>query len=197
MSIAFFPQTALSQPLFAALNHVLAQADWARLRLQPFAGKVVRMAMPPFSFTCAIDAQGLLQASGAAPDLDIALPANSPFLAVQGNEAVMKAARLEGPADLANTLSFVLRHLRWDLEEDLSKLVGDIAAHRIVEVLGALFDWQRAAVRRLGENVSEYLTYENPTLVPAAEAAAFASDVERMSSKLSLMETRVQRIKEK
>lgn len=186
-----------SGPVLAALNHVLQQAEWARERLRPFSGRVVRLGMPPFVFTCAVDAGGLLQASDAEPDLDVALPANAPLLALQGQDAVMKAARIEGPADLADALSFVLRNLRWDIEEDLSRLVGDVAARRVVRGMTGVFDWQRDTVRRLGENIGEYLVHENPTLVQMADFNAFARDLQQLSSKLSLLETRVHQIREK
>ena len=64
-------------------------------------------------------------------EVSISLPAAAPLLALQGKDAVMRAARIEGSAEFAETLGFVIRNLRWDAEEDLSKVVGDIAAHRI------------------------------------------------------------------
>ena len=33
----------------AALNHLLAGEDWARARLQPFAGQTVRLEAPPLA----------------------------------------------------------------------------------------------------------------------------------------------------
>lgn len=188
---------AFSVPVLSALNHVLGQADWARQRLQPFAGRVVRIGMAPFSFACAIDAGGMLRSSAANPDLDVVLPANAPLLALQGNDAVMKAARIDGPADLADALSFVLRNLRWDIEEDLSKLIGDVAARRFVQAMTSVLDWQRETMRRVSENVGEYLVYEKTALVQKADFEAFARDLQQLSSKLSLLETRVPPIKEK
>lgn len=197
MGTPLFSPAAFSQPILAALNHVLGQADWAKQRLRPHAGRAVRIAMTPFSFTCAIDAEGLLRSSSSTPDLDIALPANTPLLALQGNDAVTKAARIEGPADLADAISFVLRHLRWDIEEDLSKLLGDVAARRVVQGMTGFMDWQRESARRLGDNIGEYLTHENAAFVPKADFDALAQDIERLCSRLSLIETRVQRMKEK
>jgi ubiquinone biosynthesis protein UbiJ len=42
MAASPFPASAFSAPVLAAINHVLDQADWARLKLQPFAGRSIR-----------------------------------------------------------------------------------------------------------------------------------------------------------
>ena len=186
-----------SVPLLAALNHVLGQAAWARSKLQPFAGRSVRVAMFPFALTFAIGSDGNLKDSdavGDGVDLDIVLPADAPLLALQGNEQVMKSARINGPADLANALSFVLSNLRWDIEEDLSKVFGDIAAHRIVAGLNAFADWQRQAARNLADNVGEYLVEENQALAKSFEIAAFSDDIAQLQGALERMATRIDRL---
>ena len=186
-----------SVPVIASFNHVLGQAAWARGKLQPFAGRSVRIAMFPFGLTFAVDRDGYLEAgdaTGDAVDLDIELPADAPLLALQGNDRVMKAARINGPADLANALSFVLGNLRWDIEEDLSKVFGDIAAHRIVEGLNVFATWQRQAVRNLAENVGEYLVEENQALAKGFEIDAFADDVRQFQGDLASLGSRIERL---
>ena len=44
---------AFAAPAAALLNHLLAGASWARARLVPHAGKCVRFAFAPFTFTLA------------------------------------------------------------------------------------------------------------------------------------------------
>lgn len=186
-----------SSPALAGLNHVLDQADWARLKLQPFAGRSVRIAMAPFALSFTISGDGRLQGSDATAkpaDLDIILPIDTPLRALQGSERVMAVAQISGPADLADALSFVLGRLRWDIEEDLSKVVGDVAAHRIVSMLDAFAAWQRQAARNLAENVGEYLTEESLALVKPVEIAVFAEEVGRLHSSLAQLEQRIARL---
>jgi ubiquinone biosynthesis accessory factor UbiJ len=180
-------------PAFSA--HVLDQADWARLKLQPFAGRTVRVAMMPFSLSFAIDSDGRLHGSDATSDLDIVLPANTPFLALQGNDQVMKAAQIKGPADLADALSFVLRNLRWDIEEDLAKVFGDVVAHRMAGALNAFADWHRKAAVNLAENATEYFVEENPTLVKPAEMSAFVTEVAQLREQIANIESRIKGLK--
>ncbi|WP_220636565.1 ubiquinone biosynthesis accessory factor UbiJ [Georgfuchsia toluolica] len=197
MTASLFSAPLFSTPALAAINHVLDQAEWARRKLQPFAGRNVRIAMPPLSLAFAIDGDGRLQTSTASADLDIVLPAGTPLLALQGGEAVMQAVQVNGPVDLADALRLILRHLRWDIEEDLSKVVGDIAAHRIVSALDDFTRWQRQAARNLAENIGEYLVEENPTLVKPAAAGVFADDVKRLCSDLAVIEARITLLREK
>lgn len=177
----------------AGLNHVLGQSAWARARLTPFAGRRARMSLPPWQLEFEIAGDGLLTptAGTTAPDVVVSLPAAAPFLALQGREKALQAARVEGNAEFATELAFVLRNLRWDFEDDLSRLVGDIAAHRIAGAVGGFAAWQGQAARNLAENLVEYATEEKSVLVRkpdltvlAAEAAALAADIERVTRRL-------------
>jgi ubiquinone biosynthesis protein UbiJ len=178
----------------AALNHLLSQADWARAKLLPFAGRCARLAMPPFQLDFAIRDDGYVEASAAEPDVVMTLPADAPLRALQGQEQVIAAARVEGNAHLATELSFVLRNLRWDAEEDLSRVVGDIAAHRLVQGAGAVAAWQRNAARNLAENVAEYISEENPLVVRPQDVASHAAELAEVCDKMSQLEKRIDKL---
>jgi len=178
--------------LLAGLNHMLAGANWARARLAPYAGRRACIAMPPFRLAFAVATDGGFEPADAdaLPDVTILLPADTPFRLPQGLDKVMAAARVEGNAEFATELSFVFRHLRWDAEEDLAGLVGDIAAHRLVAGATRLADWQRQAAGHFGENVAEYLVQETGTLVGRAEFSAFAAETARLDAALAVLEKR-------
>jgi len=185
----------LDRAALAALNHLLQGAAWARTRLAPFAGKTVRLSMPPLRLDLAVTGAGMFEQSALEDfDVEITLPADTPLLALRGADTVFKAASIAGLAEFADALGFVLRNLRWDFEEDLSQHVGDIAAHRIAGLLNAFGAWQRQASQHLAENVAEYLTEENPALAKPAAVAAFAKEIERLGDELQQLEQRVARL---
>ena len=103
----------------------------------------------------------------------------------------MRAVRIEGSAELAETLGFVIRNLRWDIEEDLSRLVGDIAAHRIATGARELASWQRQATRNLAENLAEYFTQEQPLIARRDAITGFSGDVDRLRDDVARLEKRV------
>jgi ubiquinone biosynthesis protein UbiJ len=179
--------------LLAGLNHLLRQAAWARRHLQPFAGRQARFLMPPWSLGLTVGADGLAEASAsdAAPDVLVALPAGGPLLALQGLERLLAEAHVTGNAEFATALSFVLKNLRWDAEEDLSAVFGDVTAHRLASGVRTFVGWQRQAAGRLVENMAGYLKDEAALLVPAGELAEMGRDLARLNEDLGKLQARL------
>jgi len=182
----------LDRAALLALNHLLQDAGWAKSRLAPFAGKSLRLTIPPLKLDLAVDAEGMFTpAEPETLDVEISFPADSPVLALAGTENLYKAANISGSAEFADALGFVMRNLRWDYEEDLSRYVGDIAAHRMAGLFAAFVAWQRQARQKLAENLAEYLTEEQPTLAKTDTVKTFALEIERLHDDLQRLEQRV------
>lgn len=167
------------------------QNDWARARLAPFAGKSVLFRCPPFpDIGFRILDSGLVEpsAADARPTLTVSLRASMLPLALLRDENALREAIIEGPADLAETLQFLFRGLSWDVEEDLSKLLGDVLARRVAAGGRAFFDWQRDAATRLGENFAEYWKEEQPLLARPDDVAAFGRDVQALHADVIRLE---------
>jgi ubiquinone biosynthesis accessory factor UbiJ len=185
----------MSGAALAALNHLLGQAGWARQRLAPFAGRHARLAMGSWQLAFAVSVDGLLTAAEepATVDVVVTLPTDAPLAVFQGIEKAMAGAHVEGNAEFATALSFVFKHLSWDAEEDLSRFVGDMAAHRIVSGVRSVGAWQKEAARRLTDNVAEYLVEESPLLVRKERLAALADELRKLAEDLERLEQRVKR----
>ncbi|MDR2092119.1 MAG: SCP2 sterol-binding domain-containing protein [Azoarcus sp.] len=171
----------------AAFNHLLGQATWARERLRPHAGRHAHLDLAPFAvaFTIAEDGTFVASPADAAPEVTLTLPLADTLAALGGGlEAVMASARIAGSADLADALVFVFRHLRWDIEEDLAKFIGDIAAHRLVE-----------APRRLASAATGAFGEETAPLIGRAENERFARDIQALEAGLSKLEEQIGRMK--
>lgn len=189
----------LAQAALAGLNHLLRDAAWARARLAPFAGRCVRVLLPigatPWRGDFAIDHNGLLAVADVAQaDVELELPVDLPLRALLGRDDLLKKVHLRGSAELAEALSFVLPRLRWDAEEDLSRLVGDIAAHRLAQGARDFADWQRQSAQRLAQNFAEYLTQEQPVLVSQVEFSTFRDDLAQLDRSLQALEEKLQRL---
>ena len=87
-----------------------------------------------------------------------------------------------------------LRHLRWDAEEDLARLVGDVAAHRLADIARGLAAWQLDAARRLAEAFADYAVEEKRLLVSGRDLAEFASQLARLRDAVERLEQRVRRL---
>ncbi len=197
MTATAVPETLLQRGVLAGLNHVLAQNAWARQRLAVFAAQTVVFRCPPFpDLAFDILETGLLDSRSADRDASLTVslqPAILPLVLAR-SEAALKQIHLEGSAQLAETVQYLFRHLSWDAEEDLSRLFGDILAHRAAKGASAFLDWQREAAVRLGENLAEYWKEEQPQLVAPEDVAAFRRDVQALSGEVDSLERRLQRL---
>ena len=122
-----------------ALNHLLRQNSWAAEKLRAQQGKCIRIALPPFAQTLVIDGGGEFIAAlpDATIDAEISLsPGAALRLLLQPQGAPQ--ALLTGEMELASAVGRVLQGLEWDMEEDLSRVVGDIAAHQITQTGGRI-----------------------------------------------------------
>lgn len=185
----------LHSVLIATLNHLLQGADWARNRLRPFIGRAVRFDVPPLQVALQLDVDGYFIAhEGELTDVVIRLPADTPVLLMHGLDRVMASAHVEGNAEFATELSFVLRHLRWDAEEDISRVLGDILAHRLIQGFHQLASWQRQAAANLQGNIAEYLVHENPIVVSRTEFARFHDEIGSLTGDLDRIEARLRAV---
>jgi ubiquinone biosynthesis accessory factor UbiJ len=181
----------------AGLNHLLAQQPWAAERLAAFGGQSVRFRCRPFPDLCIrILGNGLLDRASAdgAADLTVTLrPAALPLLLAR-DEGALKQVEIEGSAELASAVQYLFGHLAWDAEEDLSRLLGDVVAHRLVSEGRAFAAWQRDAAARLGQNLAEYWTEEQPLLARPSDLENFCRDVDALRDDTARLEKRIERL---
>lgn len=184
------------EAFLAALNHLLANEEWARAHLKPFAGQTARLELVPLAMDLAITDDGRFSAAGAgtSPAVTITLPANAPLRVLAGGadrSSLMASAQVRGSADLADCLGFVFRNLRWDVESDLATLVGDIAAHRLARSGKRFIDWQKQAAWNVARNLAEYLTEERPEIAASRDVARFVREVDSVAASLLRIEQRI------
>ncbi len=179
-----------------AINHLLRHNSWAAPRLQPHAGKVVRVETFPVPMLISVTEIG--EAAAAAPDAtaDVSIrltPGHLLRLAAR-DATVWNDIKAEGDAEFAAALNHIARNLRWDIEEDLSRVFGDIAAHRVVETGRKLDNWGRQGAENIARSFAEYWTEERPLIACRAEVAQFARDVDALRDDLARVEKRVERL---
>lgn len=188
-------QATFGWPFSLALNHLLDAQPWARERLAPFAGETVELRNPPFpALRFVILPGGKLEAGGQDPALVITFKPDALIALSRGEEHFVRSLEVAGDPRLASEVMTLARHLRWDAEEDLSRLFGDVVAHRLAQAARGFFAWQADAARRLGASLADYAVEEKRVLVARAELEHFAADVGHLRDALERLEKRVQRL---
>jgi ubiquinone biosynthesis protein UbiJ len=178
LSDSALPRKATPAVAFCfVLNALLGRERWARDRLARFAGQGIELRLPLApAMRLGIAADGQLEPDGPDPS------------------AIVTPAGISGQSELAEELRSLRRHLRWDVEEELSRLVGDVAAHRIAVTLRALLDWPRDSARRLAEAAADFAVDERRALVRRGELEQLAADIARLNQALASAEQRIARL---
>lgn len=186
----------LATPVAAAINHLLVRQQSLQTTLAAHAGKTACIATGFFDLRLRVAADGLLvvdDAEKASVTIRVK-PADLPQI-LANPERAFSYVKIEGDADFANTISQVAGKLRWEAEEDLAPLVGDIASVRIVQTAQAGLTTMQSTGKKLAENMAEYLLEENPLLLHrqvandfAAAVATLRDDTERLAKRIQLLE---------
>lgn len=129
--------------LVLLLNHILQQEPQAMDRLRRQAGRVVEGRWRIFSVRLVATPAGLLDLASpsAAPDLTLTITDESPLTlgqaALRGEKPPV---RIEGDVQFAAEVNWLVDHVRWDLEDDLARVVGDAPANAIGQAARTMAD---------------------------------------------------------
>lgn len=155
---------AFAERLTLVLNHVLSAESVATLRLQPHAGRTLSLTLnqwpgllprPP-ELAWRITPAGLLEWCGMqgapGPDLHVQLDASNPaLLAARALAGTPPAVQIDGDAQLAGDVNWLLQNLRWDVAADLERLFGPGPAQTLHRMGSALATALRAGLKSVSE----------------------------------------------
>jgi ubiquinone biosynthesis protein UbiJ len=185
------------RPIAATINHLLAQDAKARAQLMAHQGKVVCIDSGAFQLKLQANAAGYVDAvsADAVANVTIKVAMSDVPLIMANRERAVSYVKIEGDADFANTISQLSQQLRWDAEDDLSRVVGDIAATKIVRGAQSTLAFAKENAQKLAENTAEYLLEEKQVLIKPSMVTDFAShvaktrdDVERLIKRIEKLE---------
>ena len=104
------------------------------------------------------------------------------------------SVQIRGDAEIANSYRDLFAAARPDLEEELSRLVGDMPARRLSQIAKSVRSWARRTRRTAGENIAEYLQEEGRDLVTRTELEEFLRGVDSAREAVDRIEARRSRI---
>ena len=198
MAFVFSPMP-FEPPVAAALNHLLDAEPWARARLTAFADSMVELRCDPLPpLRLAITSEGRLRPAGPEASASLVMkfgPEVIPAL-IKGEDHLLRAVQTEGDSRLASEMLFLVRYLRWDAEEDLSRVLGDVAAHRLASGAREFFSLQREALARTAENIVDYMLEERELVAHSESFEEHRLAVAQLRDAIERLEKRVGRLAE-
>lgn len=153
---------ALMERLTLVVNHVLAGEPQAQQRLLPHSGRTLRLALvgwprllpPPPALAFRVTPAGLVEWCADAGDADLLVridAGNPAALALRAVGGELPPVEIEGDAQLATDVDWLLKNLRWDVAADLEQLFGPGPAHELYRLGAALARSLRAALQGAGQ----------------------------------------------
>ena len=185
---------SFSTAFLLPLNHVLAQSAWARTRLAAFAGRCAAITVFPMQLRLLITSEGYVEPaiSGSKVDATIVMTPALVGRVLVGDRTAQDEAKIEGDTAFAHEIAFLARHLRWDYEEDVSRVVGDVVAHRVGETARALAAWRVEAAKNLAENFRDYWVQERPLVASRTAIERFNREVDELRDSVERLAKRIE-----
>ena len=188
----------LLRPFEAIINRNIAASARARGLLAQVAGRSIeiRVTATPLSFRVSAGAEGIAIASAgdAAADATIeGTPLTFARLATGDAMQTLRAggAQVSGDGEIAQTFQKLFEAARPDFEEELSRVTGDVAAHRLAGLARGAVAFGRRARDTFAQNTAEYLTEESRALPTRLEVDEFLADVDRLREATDRLDARV------
>ena len=190
----------LTQAIENLLNRNLPRSPRAQQLCESLQGRTVRIEARGLGWVVHVESLGssvrLSKTAGEqAPDAEISGSLlNLAALAGPAPEEVIRRGdvTIRGDAEISQKFRELAMLLKPDVEEELSKLIGDTPAHQALRFVRSMAGAGRRAATTQVRNVAEYLAHESRDLVPRAEAEDFYRSVERLREDLDRLDARAQ-----
>ena len=178
------------------LQHLIAQNSWANPLLQPYAGKSVQFNVALLNASLLVLENGSLAIAGETnvPDATISMSPSLLLRLIAKDEAAKLLIKIEGDTELATALSKVLSHMRWDYEDDLSKLMGDVPAYELSKLARHTAATAKETSTNIAEMLSEYWQEEQPMLAKKRHIEQFNAEVDTLRADVERFEKRLNKL---
>lgn len=199
---ALLPMLIASQ-LEAAVNHALTFAPGTQQALANLAGKriVLKLTAPKAQLYLQINdtAVTITSYSEEKPHVTLSGPLFSVIKQLGFNttpgKLLSSEVTISGETAIAQQLAALVREHDFDIEEPLSRIVGDVAAHQIGTALKSAGSWLQRAGRTLLDNSTHYVRDEAKLSIPKQEFQHFATQVDETRNDVDRLQARIERLK--
>lgn len=178
------------------LQHICSQNQWSKPHLAPFAGNTIcfDFVLAKANLLILEDGSLAIGANAASPEANIYAPPSLLLRMMAGDESAKMQFKVTGDTHLATEFSKVLQNMRWDIEEDLSKITGDIAANKIVSLAKKSVTTAKRQATDTAEMLSEYWQEEKNILAKKRHVDQFNAAVDTLKSDVSRFEKRLEKL---
>jgi len=194
---------AALRPIASLLNRNISESTPARELCSTLSGTLVAVRVRDTAlaayFIVDDDVLNVVSSTGEEPDVVItgSIITLARMIGQSGETSIRNGSlELTGDAELAGQFQQLLSHAKPDVEEELSGIVGDVAAHRLGEIARGVGRWGRTARSTMGANIREYLQEESRDAPSRYEVDSFTADVNTLRDDVDRIEARMSRLQD-
>lgn len=198
------PATLLA-PLEIALNFCVRQQSQTLEICSTLTGKVVSIHLqgPNVQVYCLFHESNLQLRGNYEGKPDLVITGTPLALARLGlspgasRDVFVSEVKFEGDIETGRHFQALMKAIDMDWEEQLSHLVGDVAAHQIGNAVRSLSGWVARTTKTLHLDMAEYLQQESRDLPCKEEVEPFLAAVDTLRADVERLELRVKRLQNK
>jgi ubiquinone biosynthesis protein UbiJ len=182
-----------------SLNHLIEQERWAHNLLLPREGQSIAITLPIGDFQIEIQEGIFVNASDRTnpPSVSLTIPQEAIWTFLkEGKSGAMKFVKISGDIDFAAELNRLAADLKWEVEEDLSKILGDATARRVVLESQKMLRQTQLAMNDLKGGIRDYLVYEKSILVDSQQMRDFKSELRLLRDQIDRAEKKVNQLEQ-
>lgn len=192
----------LLEPIAALINRNIAASSRAKDLCARLEGRALGVRVDgflPLTVFARVESGELHLSRAASRDPDAAIAGTPLALAgLIGRDAAGRmrsgSVAITGDAEIAQTFHELLHAARPELEEELSRLIGDVSAHQVGNLTRAIAGWGEKSAATFLQNVSEYLQEESRDLITRTEADEFLAAVDGLRDAADRLAARIDRL---
>ncbi len=192
------PLEALLQPIARVLNRNIRESTRASELCGRLDGKLIaiRLRDTALSAYFEVGRDALYLTMDHDGDPDVVITGSLVALALMAGEDSIRDGSLDLTGDAATAQAFqqLLTHARPDIEEELSSVIGDTAAHGLGEFTRAVGQWARQTSSIMGANIREYLQEESRDVPSRYEVERFSKSVNELRDDVDRLAARISRL---
>jgi ubiquinone biosynthesis protein UbiJ len=189
------------KPFESLLNRGIRESTSATSLCERLDGRSLKICVDHVGVNILLEADdGQLRVSGGTDEAADATLTGSPpgllRLLDTAPEAAIRdgSVRIDGDADVATDFSELLRFARPDIEEELSRIVGDPVARQLGNLARGVSAWAARARHTTARSLADYLQEESRDLPAPAEVAEFCQQVDDIANDVERAQLRLRKL---
>lgn len=180
--------------LQALINRILKLNTAVYPYMEPLNGKniaIICQDYTSYNLYATIEDNNILFSSYLSQEVDLEITANLMDFVKFAITKDRKLIRIHGDGALATDLEKLYLHMNIDWEEELSKITGDIIAHKAFYWFQTLKKYSSESAGSFAEMIVEYAQNEASILPTQEEVDIFMHDVDELKLRVDRLAARI------